>query len=141
MNPAAASPERESETHRLVLPAHLNHYGFLFGGILLEWVDEACWIAASLHFPRCRFVTIALDDVEFRHSVREGTILSIRCRCKRVGTTSVTYTVTVSDVHQPAIPAIFATHVTLVNVNADGTKTPIENRGSVRNDPPGQAGS
>jgi hypothetical protein len=35
------------ETHRLVLPANLNHYGFLFGGQLLAWIDEASWIAAS----------------------------------------------------------------------------------------------
>ena len=26
------------ETHRLVLPGDLNHYGFLFGGRLLAWI-------------------------------------------------------------------------------------------------------
>ena len=117
--------EHRAEMHRLVLPAHLNQYGFLFGGRLLEWVDEACWIAASLDYPACRFVTIAMDDVEFRHSVREGTILSIGCRREREGTTSVTYAVTVSDVHQPGIAEIFATRVTLVNVDEQGHKTAI----------------
>jgi len=29
------------ETHRLVLPSDLNHYGFLFGGRLLAWIDDA----------------------------------------------------------------------------------------------------
>ena len=29
------------ETHRLVLPEDLNQFGFLFGGRLLSWVDEA----------------------------------------------------------------------------------------------------
>ena len=66
-----------------------------------------------------------MDDVEFRHSVRQGTILSIRCRQEHRGTTSVTYAVTVSDVHQPDIPAIFATRVTLVNVDEHGNKQPI----------------
>jgi hypothetical protein len=28
------------ENHKLVLPEHLNQYGFLFGGNLLKWVDE-----------------------------------------------------------------------------------------------------
>ena len=65
------------ETHRLVLPADLNQYGYLFGGQLLSWVDEASWIAASLDYPDCKFVTVGMDKVEFRHSVREGTILSI----------------------------------------------------------------
>ena len=51
------------ETHRLVLPEDLNHFGFLFGGRLLAWVDEACWIAASLDYPNCLFVTIGMDKV------------------------------------------------------------------------------
>jgi hypothetical protein len=49
----------------LVLPGDLNHYGFLFGGRLLAWIDEASWIAASLDYPHCQFVTVALDAVEF----------------------------------------------------------------------------
>lgn len=27
------------ETYKLVLPEHLNPYGYLFGGNLLKWVD------------------------------------------------------------------------------------------------------
>ena len=46
------------ETYRLVLPEDLNQFGYLFGGRLLSWIDEACWIAASLDHPECRFVTI-----------------------------------------------------------------------------------
>lgn len=76
------------QTQRLVLPADLNQYGFLFGGRLLAWIDEASWIAASMEFPHCRFVTIAMDDVQFRHSVREGTILSIDSTLTRIGNTS-----------------------------------------------------
>jgi len=119
-------PESHSETHRLVLPAHLNHYGFLFGGRLLAWVDEACWIVASIEFPRCRLVTIAMDEVEFRHSVRDGTILSILCEREKVGRTSVSYLVTVRDVRQPEVPSIFSTRVTLVNVDEAGRKVGIE---------------
>ena len=123
-------PETHAETHRLVLPGHLNHYGFLFGGRLLGWVDEACWIVASIDFPDCTFVTIAMDEVEFRHSVREGTILSIRCEKEKVGRTSVSYLVTVHDVHRPEVPAIFGTRVTLVNVDENGEKAEIVDGGS-----------
>jgi len=35
------------ESYKLVLPEHLNHYGYLFGGNMLKWVDEISWIAAS----------------------------------------------------------------------------------------------
>ncbi len=113
------------EAQRLVLPGHLNQYGFLFGGQLLAWIDEACWIAASLDFPACRFVTVGMDNVQFRHSVRTGTILAIRCDREREGTTSVTYRVDVRDCHRGESPLIFATRVTLVNVDADGNKLPL----------------
>jgi len=113
------------ETQRLVLPEDLNHLGFLFGGRLLAWVDEACWIAASVDHPECRFVTIGMDRVEFRHPVRQGTILSIRCRRERVGTTSASYAVEVIDRRGRPDEVIFSTTVTYVNVDAGGVKRPI----------------
>ncbi len=113
------------ETHRLVLPEDLNHYGFLFGGRLLCWVDEASWIAASLDFPSCRFVTIGMDEVEFRHSVREGTILSIRSEQQRKGNTSVTYEVSVRRGRVSDGDPLFSTRVTFVNVDEGGEKVAI----------------
>ena len=113
------------ETQRLVLPEDLNHLGFLFGGRLLSWVDEACWIAASLDYPHCQFVTIGMDKVEFRHSVREGTILSIQCEREREGTTSASYRVRVVDRRNPEAPAIFSTLVTYVSVADAGRKRKI----------------
>ncbi|KAB2642614.1 MAG: acyl-CoA thioesterase [Verrucomicrobia bacterium] len=112
------------QTHRLVLPGDLNHYGFLFGGRLLAWVDEASWIAASLDYPQCQFVTVAMATVEFHHSVREGSILSIDCESTRAGTTSVTYAVTVWD-RQTRPDPIFSTAVTFVRVDAAGRKLPL----------------
>jgi acyl-CoA hydrolase len=112
------------ETHRLVLPGDLNHYGFLFGGRLLAWIDEASWIAASLDYPHCQFVTKAMDTVAFHHSVREGTILRITCEREREGNTSVAYSVSVID--ENAGPhVIFSTRVTFVSVDDSGNKRPI----------------
>jgi acyl-CoA hydrolase len=113
------------ETHRLVLTEDLNQFGFLFGGRLLGWVDEASWIAASLDFPQCQFVTIGMDEVAFRHSVRQGSILAIDCRQLRRGTTSVTYAVEVRDGRDSQRATIFSTRVTFVNVDADGCKQPL----------------
>ena len=113
------------ETHRLVLPEDLNHFGFLFGGRLLAWVDEACWIAASLDFPHCQFVTIGMDTVEFRYSVRQGTILNIRCTKENEGTTSVSYRVEVFDRRNSIAPPIFSTGITYVRVDDSGRKRPI----------------
>lgn len=112
------------ETHRLVLPGDLNHYGFLFGGRLLAWIDEASWIAASLEYPHCQFVTVAMDTVEFHHSVRDGTILRISCAREREGRTSVAYSVKVIDEKAGPHP-IFSTCVTFVSVDDTGAKRPI----------------
>ena len=108
------------ETYRLVLPEDLNQFGYLFGGRLLSWIDEACWIAASLDYPDCRFVTIGMDEVEFRHSVREGTILSILCEQSAKGTTSVQYEVSVRRGKVASGEPVFSTRVTYVNVDAEG---------------------
>ncbi len=113
------------ETHRLVLPEDLNQYGGLFGGRLLAWVDEASWIAASLDHPGCRFVTIAMDEVVFRHSVREGTILTILSERTKTGTTSVTYQARVFRGRPDERTAIFSTFVTFVNLDETGAKSPL----------------
>ncbi len=112
------------ESHRLVLPGDLNQYGFLFGGRLLAWVDEASWIAASLDYPERQLVTVAMDTVEFHHSVRTGTILRITSTHVREGTTSATYTVEVID-EKTGPGAIFSTNVTFVAVDNQGNKRPI----------------
>ena len=55
--------------YKLVLPEHINHYGHLFGGNLLNWIDEFAYITATVDFPGRRFVTVAMDNVEFRYGI------------------------------------------------------------------------
>lgn len=107
------------------MPGDLNQYGFLFGGKMLSWVDEASWIAASLDFPDCRFVTVGMDKVEFHHGVDEGVILEIDCQQSRRGQTSVTYSVNVCKGRGEDKDTIFSTQVTFVNVDAGGCKRAI----------------
>ena len=114
------------ETHRLVITADLNQSGSLFGGRLLSWVDEASFIAATLEFPKCRFVTIGMDKVEFHHGVKIGAIIVIRCKLYKVGNTSVTYHVEVLDGHQDRPNVLFDTKVTFVNINEDGNNVQVE---------------
>ena len=116
--------------YRLVMPGDLNNYGALFGGQLLRWVDEDAWIAASLDFPGCRFVTIGMDHVEFRRSSSLGDILRFEARRVKTGTTSATYAVEVFR-HSSETPdnAMFATRVTLVRVDGRGEKAPLPRNG------------
>ena len=66
-----------------------------------------------------------MDKVEFRHGVRDGTILRITCEMTRKGSTSVTYQVRVSDAkNAPDVP-VFQTNVSFVSVNDQGEKRAI----------------
>lgn len=114
------------ENHKLVLPSNLNHYGYLFGGDLLKWVDEYAWIAATLEYPDCNFVTLGMDKVEFKKSVREGSILKFISEKTKTGTTSVQYLVQVYRGNNRATSdLIFSTCVTFVRIDRDGKKTPL----------------
>ncbi|MCU7890901.1 MAG: acyl-CoA thioesterase [Candidatus Thiodiazotropha sp. (ex Ustalcina ferruginea)] len=115
------------ENHKLVLPQHLNQYGYLFGGNLLKWVDEYAWIAAVHDFPGCHFVTIGMDRVEFHRSVREGTILRFDVQQLRKGHTSVRYQAKVysDDPNSGTEENVFTTTITYVNLDSDGCKQPI----------------
>lgn len=113
------------QTYKLVMPGDLNHYGFLFGGNLLKWVDEIAWIAASLYFPGMNFVTVAIDDVAFKKSIRQGSILRFESTLKRKGNTSVQFAVEVfrNSPHEKVNQeTVFSTVVTMVRVDSEGNK-------------------
>ncbi|WP_177420625.1 acyl-CoA thioesterase [endosymbiont of Lamellibrachia barhami] len=115
------------ENHKLVLPEHLNHYGYLFGGNLLKWVDECAWIAASLEHPGCKFVTIGMENLAFKKSIKLGTILRFDVRRTGSGNTSVHYQVDVfaDNLETGAEASVFSTSVTFVCLNDAGDKTPV----------------
>ena len=113
---------------KLVLPEHLNSQGSLFGGYLLKWLDEFAYITAQLEFPGHRFVTIAMNNVEFRHPIICGQILRFAVTRGRLGTTSVEYQVEVYDDPGDTEDVIlFATQVIFVNLDDAGNKVPIAN--------------
>ncbi len=109
------------ENYHLVRPEHLNQYGFLFGGYLLMWVDETAWLAASMDYPDSKFVTVGMDHVAFKKSVKNGGILRFTANLTKTGNTSLCYDVKVMDQAEE----IFCTLVTLVRIDDYGSKTPL----------------
>ena len=117
------------QTYKLVMPGDLNHYGFLFGGNLLKWVDEVAWIAATLHYPGMHFVTVAIDNVQFKKSIRQGSILRFECLLQRQGNTSVQFKVEVfrnSPEEVENAEVVFSTIVTMVRVDDLGQKVSLD---------------
>ena len=115
------------DNYKVIKPEDLNHYGYLFGGKLLLWVDEFSWIAASLEFPSYSFVTRSMDNVMFKKSVRQGTILNFHISKCNLGKAYVKYKVIVSVKNQPGNEIIFETVVTFVSVDEDGKIKPFKN--------------
>jgi acyl-CoA hydrolase len=116
------------ESYKLVLPEHLNHYGYLFGGNLLKWTDEISWIAASRDFPGCKFVTVGMDRVEFKKSVRQGSILRFAVDRSKIGRSSVLYQVKVfcDDIELGTEEPVFTTKVSFVCLDDLGCKSVIQ---------------
>ena len=113
--------------HKFVISEHLNHYGTLYGGTLLKWIDEVGYITANVDYPGNRFVTIALDNVEFRHRIEVGAILRFAVEQTRLGNSSITYEVKVYAAHdeKKATLVLFETNITFVNIDENGNKAAI----------------
>lgn len=116
--------------HKLVLHEHLNHYGYLFGGWLLHWVDEYGYITANLEFPGHRFVTIGLDKVIFKKSIKLGSVLKFDVTLRKKGRTSLTYCVHVfsDSIETGAEELVFETNISFVNVDDEGNKLEIQEK-------------
>jgi len=113
--------------YAIVRQEHLNHYGFLFGGALLQWVDEYAWLVASLDFPNCPLVTVGMDQISFRKPVANGSILRFHIRPIKRGTTSVQYSVEVfADAPGSSQETeVFSTTITFAHVDTHGCKQPL----------------
>lgn len=115
------------DNYKVIKPEDLNHYGFLFGGKLLQWVDEFSWIAASIEYPNHSFVTLGMDKVEFKRSVRQGAILQFSIEKSNISKASVKYLVKVFVKNEPGSDhhEIFKTIVTFVSVDNNNKIRPI----------------
>ena len=111
----------------LVRPEHLNHHGYLFGGVMLKWVDENAWMAATREYPGCSLVTIGMDDIRFKNRVDNGAILRFSIDRQQQRKTSVTYSVEVfaDEPGAKAEKEVFSTRVTFVRLDDNGRPLPL----------------
>ena len=79
---------RETRMVHTVFPGETNHYGTLFGGTALAWMDQAAFVAASRHARR-KVVTVHSDAVDFKRPVPLGSIVELVARVVEVGRTSM----------------------------------------------------
>ncbi len=78
----------------MMMPRDTNAHGTIFGGVLLSYIDQAGAVEARKHTPH-KFVTVAMNGVEFKKPVFVGDVLSFHTTLERVGSTSMTIRVRV----------------------------------------------
>ena len=77
-------------TRKWIKPEDLNPNGTLFGGRLLEWIDEEAALYAIIQLENPRTVTKFMSEINFRSSARKGDIIEIGLEATRFGTSSLT---------------------------------------------------
>ena len=78
----------------VMMPRDTNAVGTIFGGVLLSYIDQAAFIGAR-GVAAHRFVTVAMNAVEFKEPVFVGDVLSFYAEPVKVGRTSMRMRITV----------------------------------------------
>lgn len=76
------------ETVHMVRPNHLNAAGRLFGGMLMQWLDEVAGLVAKRH-TRSNIITASVDNLRFIHGAYKGEMIVIIGKVTYVGNTSL----------------------------------------------------
>ena len=77
-------------TRKWIKPQDLNPNQTLFGGRLLEWIDEECALYSIIQLENPKTVTKYMSEIDFRSSAREGDIIEIGIEVVKFGSASLT---------------------------------------------------
>jgi acyl-CoA thioesterase YciA len=102
----------------VTMPKDTNQYGTIFGGVILSYIDQAGFVQARLHGNH-KWVTVAVDRVEFKQPVMLGDVVTFFTRTLRTGRTSVTVEVDVQAERYATAQTVPVTAATLVMVAVD----------------------
>ena len=80
--------ESRVETVHIVRPNHLNGANRLFGGILMQWIDEVAGIVAKRH-SMCNVTTASVDNLTFLNGAYNGDMIVIKGKMTWVGNSSM----------------------------------------------------
>ena len=76
------------ETVHIVRPNHLNGANRLFGGILMQWIDEVAGIVAKRH-SMTNVITASVDNLTFLKGAYQNEMVVIKGKLTWVGSSSM----------------------------------------------------
>lgn len=113
-----------TEQQYLIRPTHINHYGRLFGGELLKWIDELAGIVAIRH-SGCTITTAAIDNLQFKAPAHEGDLIVLRGMVTYVGRSSMEIRVdTYREETDGTRTLVNRAYIDMVAINSEGV--PVE---------------
>lgn len=110
----------------MVFPEQTNHYGTLFGGQALAFMDKAAFIVAS-RYARRSVVTASSERCDFHVPVKQGHLVELHARVVATGRTSITVEVDLYSEELLSGERTLATRgrFVLVAVDERGKPTPV----------------
>lgn len=80
--------DSRAEQSYIVRAQHINGYGRLFGGILVQWIDEIAGIVGKRH-AGAEITTVAIDNIYFKLPAYSNDVVVLRGKVTYVGRTSI----------------------------------------------------
>jgi len=110
-------------TRKIVKPGDLNPNDTLFGGRLLEWIDEEAALYAGIQLENRRIVTKFMSEINFVSSAVQGDIIEIGVDVVKFGTSSLILKCEVRN-KLTRNTIIKVENITMVNLNEEGKPVP-----------------
>lgn len=77
-------------SRKWVKPEDLNPNGTLFGGRLLEWIDEEAALYTIIQLENSKIVTKYISEINFMSSAKKGDIVELGIEVIKFGKSSLT---------------------------------------------------
>jgi len=108
-------------TRKWIKPEDLNPNGTLFGGRLLEWIDEEAALYAIIQLENPKTVTKYMSEINFRSSAKKGDIIEIGLEAVKFGGSSLTLA---CEVRNKMTREVIITIDTIIMVSLDKNGKP-----------------
>jgi acyl-CoA hydrolase len=110
-------------TRKLIKPEDLNPRGTLFGGRILQWIDEEAAIYAMCQLDTKNIVTKLISEINFVSPAYQGDVIEIGVEPTNYGRTSLTLKVSVRNKESGNI-IVEIEKMVFVSLDENGTPTP-----------------
>ena len=110
-------------TRKWVKPEDLNPNGTLFGGRLLEWIDEEAALYTIVQLENKHIVTKFMSEINFINAPVQGDIIEIGIEATGFGRTSMTMRCEVRN-KMTREEILSIDRIVMVNLGADGKPKP-----------------